>query len=88
MAEIHIEFTTSLKVGPFLGGYPLHAKHLSQANLDSTHNLWYDVFDHNDPGKSHANWSILSEVNYESPWFSSGNILSHVFFGVYTRPNL
>ena len=44
MSEIHIEFTTALKVAPFNGGYPEHADHLKAAGLDANHNLWYEFF--------------------------------------------
>jgi protein XRP2 len=73
MAEVHIEYSNGLRFAPFNGGYPDHAKHLAAANLDLSHNLWYDIYDHNDPGKTHANWSLLPESEYEAPWFPLGN---------------
>lgn len=72
MAEVHIEYSNTLKFAPFNGGYPEHAKHLATANLDIKHNLWYDIYDHNDPAKTHANWSLLPEAEYEAPWFPAG----------------
>jgi len=36
------------------------------------HNLWYDIFDHNDPGKTRENWSLLPESEYGAPWFPAG----------------
>jgi protein XRP2 len=72
MAEVHIEYSNSLQFAPFNGGYPDHAKHLAAANLDVKHNLWYDIYDHNDPGKTHVNWSLLPEDQYEAPWFPLG----------------
>lgn len=48
MAEVHIEFSSNVRFGPFNGGYPEHERHLRSANLDTSSNLWYDVFDHND----------------------------------------
>eukprot|EP01042_Synura_sphagnicola_P002853 gene2853-3482_t len=72
MSEIHIELSSGLKCAPFSGGYPEHAEHLKSAGLDPNHNLWYDVFDHNDPAKSHANWSLVDPSAYEEPWFPVG----------------
>jgi hypothetical protein len=72
MAEVHIEFSKGLKFAPFNGGYPDHEKHMKQANLDINHNLWYDIYDHNDPAKTRANWSLLPESEYEEPWFPLG----------------
>ena len=62
MAEVHIEYSNTVRFAPFNGGYPEHARHLTSANLDAKHNLWYDIFDHNDPGKTRENWSLLPEV--------------------------
>jgi hypothetical protein len=61
-----------LRFAPFNGGYPEHAKHLRAANLDVNHNLWYDIFDHNDPGRTRVNWSLLPVQEYEQPWFPAG----------------
>lgn len=72
MSEVHIEFSKGLQFAPFNGGYPDHAKHLASANLDIKHNLWYDIYDHNDPGKTRENWSLLPESEYENPWFPLG----------------
>jgi len=72
MAEVHIEYSNNLRFAPFNGGYPDHAKHLAAANLNVSHNLWYDIYDHNDPGKTHANWSLLPEAEYEVPWYPLG----------------
>lgn len=72
MSEVHIEYSNALQFAPFNGGYPEHAKHLRAANLDPAHNLWYDIFDHNDPGKSKENWKLLSVEEYEAPWFPTG----------------
>lgn len=32
----------------------------------------YDIFDHNDPEKTHVNWSLLPEAEYEEMWFPAG----------------
>lgn len=72
MAEVHIEYSNTLRFAPFNGGYPEHARHLAVANLNPAHNLWYDIFDHNDPSKTRANWSLLPEAEYEEPWFPGG----------------
>lgn len=72
MAEVHIEYSNGLKFAPFNGGYPEQARHLAAAHLDVKQNLWYDIYDHNDPGKTHVNWSLLPEAEYEEPWFPAG----------------
>ena len=72
MAEVHIEYSNTLRFAPFNGGYPEHASHLAAAKLTAEHNLWYDIFDHNDPSKSRVNWSLLPEAEYEAPWFPAG----------------
>jgi hypothetical protein len=72
MSEVHIEYSNGLKFAPFNGGYPDHLKHLNAANLDPQHNLWYDIFDHNDPAKDKLNWSLLPVSEYEEPWFPAG----------------
>lgn len=72
MSEVHIEFSSGLQFAPFNGGYNEQLRHLQAANLDLKHNLWYDVYDHNDPGKTRANWSLLPESEYEAPWFPLG----------------
>lgn len=74
MAEVHIEYSNTLKFGPYNGGYPEHARHLQNANLPDyqKNNLWYDIFDHNDPAKTHSNWSLIPEAEYEVPWYPAG----------------
>jgi hypothetical protein len=72
MSEVHIEFSNNVSFAPFNGGYPDHKTHLQQANLDLKQNLWYDVYDHNDPGKSGNNWSLIPESEYETPWLPLG----------------
>lgn len=72
MAEVHIEYSSNVRFAPFNGGYPEQAQHLRQANLDASHNLWYDIFDHNDPGRTRVNWSLIPEAEYEQPWFPAG----------------
>jgi hypothetical protein len=72
MAEVHIEYSSGLKFAPFNGGYAEQAQHLAAAHLDVKQNLWYDVYDHNDPGKTHSNWSLVPESEYEAPWFPAG----------------
>lgn len=72
MSEVHIEYSNALQFAPFNGGYPEHEKHLRSANLNPAHNLWYDIFDHNDPGKSKGNWKLLPVDEYEAPWFPAG----------------
>ena len=72
MSEVHIEESNTVEFAPFDGGYPEHAEHLKKANLDPSYNLWYDIFDHNDAAKTHANWSLLPEDQYECGWFPLG----------------
>ncbi len=72
MSEVHIELSNDLRFAPFSGGYPNHLTHLKNSNLDLNKNLWYDIFDHNDPDKHKKNWSLLPENEYESPWYPNG----------------
>jgi protein XRP2 len=73
-SEIHIELSKGLQFAPFNGSYPNHKKHIEQSGLDTDQtNLWYDIFDHNDPNKTHANWSLLSEDEYGEAWFPEGS---------------
>jgi hypothetical protein len=72
MSEVHIETSNGLKFGPFNGGYPDHARHLASANLNIAQNLWYDIYDHNDPAKTNSNWSLIPESEYEAAWFPAG----------------
>ncbi len=71
-AEVHIEYTNTVRFAPFNGGYPQHADHLKAAKLDTKHNLWYDVFDHNDAAKTGSNSSLVPRAEYEAPWFPLG----------------
>lgn len=68
-AEVHIEFTNNVMFAPFNGGYPEQAAHLQRIGHNVNHNLWYDIFDHNDADKNKSNWSLLSMKDYEAPWF-------------------
>mmetsp|Transcript_13465 Transcript_13465/g.24963 ORF Transcript_13465/g.24963 Transcript_13465/m.24963 type:complete len:205 (-) Transcript_13465:1785-2399(-) len=72
-AEVHIEVCNGLAFAPFNGGYPEHAEHLQKSNLPLDHNLWYDIFDHDDPGKTRKNWSLIDRAAYEKPWFLLGS---------------
>ena len=72
VSEVHIEYSNAVSFAPFNGGYPEHAQHLSEARLDISHNLWYDIFDHNDQAKTHVNWSLIPESEYEEIWFPAG----------------
>jgi hypothetical protein len=71
-AEVHIELSNKVRLAPFRGGYPAHADHLKACKLNLAHNLWYDVFDHNDTLKTKENWSLMDEKEYEEPWFPLG----------------
>ena len=72
MSEVHIEFSSNVRFAPFNGGYPDQKKHMEAANLDPTRNLWYDVFDHNDPMKTRVNWSLIPVNEYEEAWYPTG----------------
>jgi hypothetical protein len=72
MSEVHIEYSKGLKFAPFNGGYPEHAEHLKAANLNISHNLWYDIYDHNDAAKTRENWCLLPEAEYAEPWYPAG----------------
>lgn len=71
-AEVHIELSNKVRLAPFRGGYPAQADHLKACKLNLTHNLWYDVFDHNDTLKTKENWSLIDAKEYEAPWFPLG----------------
>jgi hypothetical protein len=70
-AEVHIEYSNTCKFAPFNGGYPDQSAHFKVAKLPLDHNLWYDIFDHNDPEKTGSNWSLLPESAYQE-WFPMG----------------
>lgn len=72
MSEVHIEYSSCLRFAPFNGGYPEQLEHFQAANMDVNHNLWYDIYDHNDPTKSHANWCLLPAEECEAKWFPAG----------------
>ena len=72
IAEVHIELSNKVEFGPFQGGYPEHGNHLKAARLDTTHNLWYDIYDHNDSEKTKENWALIDPAKYEAPWFPMG----------------
>jgi hypothetical protein len=73
MSEVHIEYSSRIAFAPFNGGYPEQARHLGNAGLDVAQNLWYDIFDHNDPAKTHENWRLLDEAEREKDgWFPAG----------------
>jgi len=72
-AEVHIEYSNNVQFAPFHGGYAEQAQHLTAAKLPyQDHNLWYDIFDHNDPGKTRTNWSLLPEGEYGNAWYPAG----------------
>ena len=37
--------------------------------------MWYDVYDHNDSGKTHHNWKLIPPEEYDSPWFPIGECI-------------
>ena len=34
--------------------------------------MWYDIYDHNDAGKTNHNWSLLPTTEYSEPWYPLG----------------
>ena len=46
---------------------PPHVPLPSDAPSHHQHNLWYDIFDHNDPAKTHENWALVPEVHTRAP---------------------
>lgn len=34
--------------------------------------MWYDIYDHNDSGKTNHNWSLLPTTEYSEPWYPLG----------------
>jgi hypothetical protein len=73
IGEVHIEYSNNVRFAPFNGGYPEQAAHLAAAKLNPHHNLWYDIYDHNDPNKTREHWSLIPESEYEAPWFPAGS---------------
>jgi len=51
LSEIHVELSSSLEFGPFQGGYVEQSQHFEQNGFNVDDNLWFDVYDHNDPDK-------------------------------------
>lgn len=72
-SEIHIELSNKLSFGPFLGGYPQQQQQFAKVGLDPQQNLWYDIYDHNDPAKTGENWELIPDSAYQKPWFPNGN---------------
>ncbi|KAF5399900.1 Tubulin-specific chaperone C [Paragonimus heterotremus] len=64
-----IENSTGLNVGPYPLNYPELEKHLQEAGLSSTVNLWREVEDFSHPNKrlttGSPNWSILPECEWK-----------------------
>ncbi len=74
-SEVHIEMSKHLAFAPFLGGYAHHKEHLTAAKLNTDQNLWYQIYDHNDPDKTNSNWNILPARDRNSPWFPDGSFV-------------
>lgn len=72
-SEVHIEMSKHVVFAPFMGGYAEHKDHLAAAKLNTEQNLWHQVYDHNDPDKTNANWSLLPVKDRNSPWFPDGS---------------
>jgi protein XRP2 len=72
-SEVHIELSKHVVFAPFMGSYAQHKEHLAAAKLNIEQNLWYQVYDHNDPDKTNANWSLLPVKDRNSPWFPDGS---------------
>lgn len=72
-AEVHIEQSSALQFAPFNGGYAEQAAHFAASGLQPVDNLWWDIFDHNDPDKARTNWQLLDPEKYEQAWFPSGS---------------
>ncbi|KAF7231867.1 hypothetical protein EG68_11953 [Paragonimus skrjabini miyazakii] len=64
-----IENSTGLNVGPYSLDYPELEKHLQEAGLSPTVNLWREVEDFSHPNKrlttGSPNWSILPEYEWK-----------------------
>jgi hypothetical protein len=75
-AEIHIEQSTKMQFGCFIGGYSSQNDHFAVAGLNVQTNQWSCIFDHNDPQKTGVNWKILTEVG--EPWYPDSSGSSYV----------
>ena len=71
-AEVHIEQSTEVAFAPFNGGYSEQSRHFEQAGMDPSKNLWWDIFDHNDPAKTRVNWRLLPQSEMEAAWYPQG----------------
>jgi len=72
LSEIHMELSSALQFGPFQGGYDMQSQHFEQNGFDVNDNLWFEVYDHNDPDKLQTNWKIIEPKSYEPAWFPLG----------------
>ena len=43
-----------------------------RVGMTSANNLWYDIFDHNDPDKNADHWSLLPSSEYGDSWWPAG----------------
>jgi hypothetical protein len=41
---------------------------MDRANLQPAYNLWYAVYDFNDPSKTGKNWSLVDQKDEEETW--------------------
>lgn len=72
LSEIHIELSSALQFGPFQGGYDKQSQHFEQNGFSVDDNLWFEVYDHNDPDKLRMNWKLIDPKLYEPAWFPLG----------------
>ena len=73
-AEVHIEESEGVSFAPFNGGYPEQKDHFAAAGMTCDDNLWYDIFDHNDPDKSGSHWSLIAKSDYGAAWWPAGQV--------------
>lgn len=67
-----VETSTKLAFASFKGGYSKQVEHMKSAGLDPDLNLWWGVYDFNDPEKNLNNWSYVAQQDEEEPWFVDG----------------
>lgn len=73
-AEVHIEESEGVSFAPFNGGYTEQKDHFAAAGMSCDDNLWYDIFDHNDPDKTGAHWSLIPKSDYGEAWWPAGDV--------------
>jgi len=67
-----IETSSKMSFAPFNGAFPGHKEAMLNANLIPDHNLWFAVYDFNDPAATGKNWRLLSQSEEAPLWCPAG----------------